>query len=317
MSPGRAGGRKAGPGAEGWGAAYGFLGVLAFSLTLPATRAAVPELGGVVVGLGRAVVAAALAGALLLLLRERPPARRHRRGLAIVALGVVIGFPLCSALALRSVPAVHGAVVVGLLPAATAIMAVARAGERPPPAFWLASAVGVGAVLVFAAAQGAGRPQPADGLLLAAVVLGALGYAEGGRLAREMGGWRVICWALVLAGPVLTPPVLIVAVRDGLDAGQDAWLGFGYVSLVSMFLGFFAWYRGLALGGVARVGQIQLLQPVLTLGWAALLLGEAVDRPTLLASGLVIGSVALTRLSWTQAGSTRRRLRGRSPRESP
>jgi drug/metabolite transporter (DMT)-like permease len=196
-------------------------------------------------------------------------------------------------------------------------MAVLRAGERPPPAFWLASAVGVGAVLVFAAAQGAGRPQAADGLLLAAVALGALGYAEGGRLAREMGGWRVICWALILAAPVLTPPVLVVVARDGLaawqEAGPSAWLGFAYVSLVSMFLGFFAWYRGLALGGVARVGQIQLLQPVLTLGWAALLLREGVDRRTLLASGLVIGSVALTRLSWNQAGGQRRRARDRRP----
>lgn len=291
--------------------AYGFLGVLAFSLTLPATRAAVPALGGVVVGLGRALVAAALAAALLLVLRERPPARRHRRGLAIVALGVVVGFPLCTALALREVPAIHGAVVVGLLPAATAVMAVLRAGERPPPPFWLASAAGVGAVLVFAAAQGAGRPQAADGLLLAAVALGALGYAEGGRLARELGGWRVICWALIAAAPILAIPVLVVVGRQDPDvwqaAGGEAWLGFGYVSVVSMFLGFFAWYRGMALGGVARVGQIQLLQPVLTLGWAALLLGETVDRGTLLASGLVVGSVALTRLSWRHGRGMRRR----------
>ncbi|MDP9366341.1 MAG: DMT family transporter, partial [Chloroflexota bacterium] len=147
--------------------------------------------------------------------------------------------------------------------------------------------------------------QPADAWLLAAVALGALGYAEGGRLARELGGWRVICWALVFAAPLLAPPVLLVAARDGLDAGREAWLGFAYVSLVSMFLGFFAWYRGLALGGVARVGQVQLLQPVLTLGWAALLLGEGVDGPTLLASGLVIGSVALTRLSWSGRSATR------------
>lgn len=309
--------RKGGPAPQAQGTLYGLLGVLAFSLTLPATRAAVPELGGIVVGLGRAVVAAVLAGALLLLLRERPPAPRHRPGLAIVALGVVVGFPLCSALALRSVPAVHGAVVVGLLPAATAVMAVLRAGERPPLPFWLASAAGVGAVLLFAAAQGAGALQAADGLLLAAVALGALGYAEGGRLARELGGWRVICWALILAAPFLAPPVLLVVARDGLaawrDAGPSAWLGFAYVALVSMFLGFFAWYRGLALGGVARVGQIQLLQPVLTLGWAALLLDETVDGQTLLASGLVIGSVALTRLSWGQGRGQRRRVSGRRP----
>ncbi|MDQ3694478.1 MAG: DMT family transporter [Chloroflexota bacterium] len=281
------------------GLIFGGLGVLAFSLTLPATRAAVPALGGTTVGLGRALIAAALAAVLLLLLRERPPARRYWPGLAIVALGVVIGFPLTSSLAMQSLPAAHGAVVIGLLPAATAVMAVIRAGERPPPAFWLTCAVGVVAVLVFAASQGAGQIQPADGLLLAAVVLGALGYAEGGRLARELGGWRVICWALLIAAPILAAPVVVaIAIGDRGPVGTGAWLGFAYVSVVSMFLGFFAWYKGLAAGGVARVGQLQLAQPVLTLGWAALLLGETVSGATFLASLFVIGSVALTRWSW-------------------
>ncbi len=280
------------------GLAWGMLGVLAFSLTLPATRAAVPALGSTVVGLGRALVAASLAGLLLLALRERPPARRHWPGLAVVALGVVVGFPLCSALALRAVPAVHGAVVVGLLPTATAVMAVLRAGERPPRVFWLACLAGTAAVLAFAAAEGAGRPRAADLLLLAAVALGALGYAEGGRLARELGGWRVISWALLLAAPFLAAPVALAIAARGLDAGPGAWLGFAYLSVVSMFLGFFAWYRGLALGGVARVGQVQLLQPVLTLGWGALLLGERVGARTVLAALLVVACVGLTRWSW-------------------
>lgn len=293
--------QPAGTIAAGFG--WGFLGVLAFSLTLPAMREAVPELGGTVVGLGRSIVAAVLAGALLLARRERPPERRHWPSLAIVALGVVVGFSLCTALALRDVPAVHGAVVVGLVPAATAAMAVLRAGERPPPPFWLACGVGVGAVLLFAAMRGAGRPQAADGWLIAAVLFAGVGYAEGGRLAREIGGWRVISWALVLATPCLLPPVAFAIGDGGLDAGRDAWLGFAYVSLVSMFLGSIVWYRGLALGGVARVGQLQLLQPILTLGWAALLLGERVDPPTVAAALLVVGSVALTRLSWRdQAG---------------
>ena len=283
---------------RGW--LYGLVGILAFSVTLPATRAAVPDLGSTVVGLGRAVVAGVLAGGLLWLRRERLPERRYWLGLAIVALGVVVGFPICTALALQHVPAVHGAVVVGLLPAATAVMAVLRAGERPPPMFWLACLVGVVAVLIFAAAQGAGRPQPADGLLLAAVCLAAIGYAEGGRMARDLGGWRVICWALVLATPVLLAPVGIAVADEGLSAGWGAWLGFAYVSVVSMFLGFFAWYRGLVLGGVARVGQVQLLQPILTLGWAALLLGEAIDGQTALAALLVVGSVAISRRSWTR-----------------
>jgi len=276
------------------GVLLGGLGVLCFSLTLPATRAADPALGGIVVGLGRALVAAVLAGLLLVARRERLPARRHWPGLLIVAVGVVVGFPLCSALALQHLPATHGAVVTGLLPAATAVMAVLRADERPPRAFWLGVAAGVVAVLVFAAVQGAGRPRAADLLLLAAVALGGLGYAEGGRLARELGGWRVICWALLLAAPFLVLPVALSLPRSGAVIPPGAWLGFAYVSCVSMFLGFFAWYRGLARGGVARIGQLQLLQPVLTLGWSAALLGERVTPPTVLAALLVIGSAALS-----------------------
>ncbi len=276
------------------GVLLGGLGVLCFSLTLPATRAADPAFGGIVVGLGRALVAAALAGLLLGVRGERPPARRHWPGLALVAVGVVVGFPLCSALALQHLPAAHGAVVTGLLPAATAVMAVLRADERPPRAFWGGVVAGVVAVLIFAVAQGAGRPQAADMLLLAAVALGALGYAEGGRLARELGGWRVICWALLLAAPFLVLPVALSLPRHGAAIPPGAWLGFAYVSCVSMFLGFFAWYRGLALGGVARIGQIQLLQPVLTLGWSAALLGERITPLTVLAALLVIGSATVS-----------------------
>ena len=153
------------------------------------------------------------------------------------------------------------------------------------------------AMLAFAAARGAGRPQVADVWLLAAVAGGALGYAEGGRLARRMGGWQVICWALVLAAPFLLPQVLLTIGEDGLAAGADAWLGFTHLLFVSMFLGLFAWYRGLALGGVARVGQIQLPQPVLTLGWATLLLGERVDGLTIPTASLVVARVALTKPS--------------------
>ena len=281
------------------GFGLGFVGVVAFSLTLPMTRLAVPALGGAFVGLGRAEVAALLALVVLLARRERVPARRHWAGLATVALGVVLGFPLLTSLALEHVPSVHGAVIVGLLPAATAVMAVVRGGERPGVGFWLACGAGVVAVLLFAAAQGAGRPQPADGLLLGAVLLGALGYAEGGRLSRELGGWRVICWALVLAAPLLVVPALLAATRvDWGDVGAGAWFGFAYVAAVSAFLGFFAWYQGLALGGIARVGQIQLVQPVLTLLWAALFLSEAVSLGTASAAALVVASAALSR--WTR-----------------
>jgi drug/metabolite transporter (DMT)-like permease len=276
------------------GLLWGALGVLAFSLSLPATRAAVPELGGLVVGLGRALVAAALAGALLAARRERPPPRRYWPRLALVAGGVVVGFPMLSSLAMRGMPAAHGAVLVGLLPAATAVAAVFRARERPSAAFWLASTAGLMAVLAFAAAQGAGQPRAGDGLMLLAVLGAAVGYAEGGALARELGGWRVLCWALVLSVPVLLPVVALGVDARVLEASPRAWAGFAYVSGVSMFLGFFAWYRGLALGGVARVSQLQLLQPLLTLGWSALLLGEEVGRGTLGAALLVVGCVLAT-----------------------
>jgi len=270
----------------------GFLGVVGFSGSLPATRVAVEELDATFVGLGRAVVAAALGAVLLLILRQPRPRRDQLGRLALVALGVVIGFPLFTALALRELSSAHGAVIVGLLPAATAGMAVARAGERPSPGFWLASGAGLVAVLGFAATQGAGLPKPSDGLVLAAVAFGALGYAEGGALARELGGWQTICWALVVAMPVVVPLAFVAALQGDLSAGAGAWAGFAYVSLISMFLGFFVWYAALARGGVAKIGQVQLAQPVLTLVWSGALLGEEVGLATVAAALLVLASVA-------------------------
>ncbi|WP_158501705.1 EamA family transporter [Vitiosangium sp. GDMCC 1.1324] len=270
------------------GLLLGAMGVTAFSLTMPATRVAVPELGSTVVGLGRALVAAVLAGLVLAVRREKLPERRHWPRLALVAAGVVVGFPLLSSLALRHMPASHGAVLVGLLPAATAVAAVFRARERPSWGFWLSALAGLGSVLGFALAQGAGKPTAGDTLVLLAVAAAGVGYAEGGALSRELGSWRVICWALVLAAPFLAPVVALSVEPGMLSASPRAWLGMGYVSVVSMFLGFFAWYRGLALGGVARISQLQLAQPLLTLVWCALLLGEPVGRGTLGAAVLVM-----------------------------
>ncbi len=284
----------------GMGLLLGLLGVLTFSFTLPLTRVAAPDLGGSFVGMGRALLAAALAIGVLVARRERLPERRHWRGIVLVALGTVFGFGLFSSIAMQTVPAAHGVVVVGLLPAATAVMAVVRAGERPKLPFWIACAAGVIAVLVFAIAQGAGALQVEDGWLLAAVAMGALGYAEGGRLSRELGGWRVISWALVFSAPFLVAIVGAMLMRDGVPEGDAAsWWSFLYLAAFSMYLGFFPWYRGLALGGVARVGQIQLVQPVFSLVWAALLLGEHISTGTALASLLVIASAALTR--WTRS----------------
>jgi len=247
---------------------WGAIAVVGFSLSLPATRLAVSELDGVVVGLGRAMVAALPATLLLVAGRCPVPPRRLWPRLSLTALGVVFGFPLLSAWALTLMPAAHGAVIAGLLPAATAAMAAFRGGERPSLGFWLAMLLGLVGVLVFALVQGTGRPQPADGMILLAVVLGGLGYAEGGALARELGGWRVICWVLVASTPFLLPIVVWRALATGLHASPASWGAFAYVSFVSMFLGFFAWYRALATGGIARIGQLQLAQPVLTMLWS-------------------------------------------------
>jgi drug/metabolite transporter (DMT)-like permease len=277
---------------------FGLVGVLAFSVTLPATRTAVPELGPLFIGVGRGAVAGLLALLTVLVLREPLPARRHWRGLALVSLGVTLIFPLFSAFALRSLPSAHSAVVVGLLPAATALMAVLLGHERPRPAFWIASGAGVVAVLLFAAAENAGRPQLPDLLLLIAVFGGALGYAEGSRIAREIGGFRVILWALVACLPVLALPMLWIIAHSPPHASASAWLAFGYVAVISQFLAFLPWYRGLVLAGVAYTSQLGLAQPVLTLIWSALFLHERVGALTMVASLLVIACAAATQ--WTR-----------------
>jgi drug/metabolite transporter (DMT)-like permease len=274
---------------------FGFVGVASFSLTLPATRLAVAALDPVFVGLGRAVVAAVLA-AIVLAVRHAPwPGWALLPRLALVAGGVVVGFPLFSAWAMRSAPAAHGAVVIGLLPLATAMAGAWIAHERPSRSFWLCATFGSTVVAVFALWRGGGAPQAADGLLILAVASAAIGYAEGGRLARTMPGWQVICWALVIAAPVVAIPTALAADARLLTAPASAWAGFAYVSVVSMFLGFFAWYRGLAQGGIAAVGQLQLVQPFLTIFASAWLLGERIDVATIVAAGLVITSIALGR----------------------
>ena len=278
----------------------GFLGVLAFSFTLPATRVAVEQLDPTFVGIGREAFAAVLAGLILLLTRASFPSRAQLRRLAIVAFGVVFGWPLFTAIALQGLTSAHSAVIVGILPAATAVAAVLRAGERPTRGFWLASLAGLMAVLGFAASQGAGLPSTDDLLILIAVALSAIGYAEGGALARELGGWRVICWAVFLSAPLTVPIALVAAAGSDVHADADAWLGFAYVAGVSALLGFFPWYAGLARGGVAKIVQVQLVQPLLTLAWSAALLGEHVSAITLFAAVLVVLCVVGTQR--TQVG---------------
>jgi drug/metabolite transporter (DMT)-like permease len=276
------------------GLLFGWLGMLVFSGTVVATRFAVRELDATFIALGRALVAAALAGCVLFARRAPWPSAGQWRRIALVAGGVVVGFPWLITLALRTMPAAHGAVIIGLLPMATSVLAVVRAGERPSPPFWLASGAGLLGILVFASTRGAQGIDRADLLALGAVMLGGIGYCEGGLLAREMPAAHVICWALVLSAPFLALPTFWVASHVGLSAGPMAWIGFAYVAVLSMFLGFFAFYRGMAEAGIARVSMIQLAQPVCSLVWSALLLGEHIDAGTALAALFVVGCVLVT-----------------------
>ena len=247
------------------------------------------------VGSGRAVVAAILAAAALLVTHSTFPRGAQWIRVAVVAGGVVLGFPALTSYALTTVPASHGAVVIALLPAATAVCAVLRTGERPSRSFWVAAGVGAIAAIVFASVHGGGfgQLQWADVLLFAAVVVCAVGYAEGGLLSRELGSWQTISWALVLASPLMIA-LTGFAMRRQLPAGTALdWSAFAYLAAVSMFLGFFAWYRGLAIGPMAQVSQVQLLQPVMSICWAGLLLHEHIGWSTVLGGVAVVGCALL------------------------
>ena len=277
-------------------------GVLAFSFTLPFTRVALGGISPVLVGSGRAVVAAVLAALALALTRQRFPRGPQWWRLAVVAGGVVVGFPFLTSYALTTASASHGAVIVALLPAATAVMVVLRTGERPRVGFWIGAGAGMVAAMVFAIVHsgGLGEVGWADLLLLAAVAAAAIGYAEGGLLARELGSWQTISWALVVALPLMTVVATFAAVTDPPSASPTEWAAFAYLAAVSMFLGFFAWYRGLAIGPMAQVSQVQLVQPVLGITWAALLLGEQLTAATI-GGGLAViacaGAAVRARLS--------------------
>ena len=275
---------------KGWGS--GLVGVIIFSGSLPATRVAVGGFAPVFLTSARAVIAALLGLALLLALRQKRPAKSDLRALVVIALGVVVGFPLLTALALQHVTAAHSIVFIGLLPLATATFGVLRGGERPRPAFWIFSIIGSLSVVGFAVSRGGSGSLAGDLLMVAAVIACGLGYAEGAVLSRRLGGWQVICWALVLALPVMAIIALVTLPRtwSGIDA--PAWLGLAYVSVFSMLIGFVFWYRGLVLGGIAKVGQLQLLQPFFGLALAGLLLHEPVAPSMVAVTGVIVLCVA-------------------------
>lgn len=273
----------------------GFIGVVLFSGSLPATRMAVLEFNPVFVTLARASMAGILALIALLVFKEKRPSKEQFFPLAIVALGVVVGFPLLSALALQYVSSAHSIVFVGILPLATAIFGIFRGGERPRPIFWLFSLMGSLLVVGYAFAQGLSAAPMGDILMLLAVILCGLGYAEGAKLTKTLGGWQVISWALVLSLPIMLPLSFcyLPASLEGISAG--AWTSLAYVSLFSMFIGFIFWYRGLAQGGTATIGQLQLLQPFFGLALAASLLHEQVSLGMVAVTLGVILCVAGTR----------------------
>lgn len=276
--------------ATGW--INGFIGVLIFSGSLPATRVAVMQLDPVFLTVARAAIAGILALCLLIVFREKRPSRQDLISLVVIALGVVVGFPLLTALALQHVTSAHSIVFIGLLPLATAIFGVIRGGERPKPAFWLFSLLGSALVAGFALMQGLTASPIGDALMLGAVIVCGLGYAEGARLSRRLGGWQVISWALVVSLPVMIVAAIAYRPPNLADIQTPAMLGLAYVSLFSMLIGFIFWYRGLAQGGIAAVGQLQLLQPFFGLALAATLLRETVSWSMLAVTVAVILCVA-------------------------
>lgn len=274
----------------------GALGVTIFALTLPMTRLAVgtpdaPQMSGVFIALGRAAVAGALSAVFLAVTRAPWPRREDRWPLAVTSAGVVFGFPLLTSVAMRHVGAVHASVIVGVLPLATAAVGAWLHRQRPSRGFWLCALAGSALVIAFAllhSGQGIALA-PADALLLGAMVCAAVGYGWGARLSQRMRAEQVICWALVIALPITVPSAVLT--RPTQDLAPAAWWGFAYVAVFSMWLGFFAWYRGLAIGGTVRVSQVQLLQPFLGMLFAVPLLGESIDATALAFAAAVIATV--------------------------
>jgi drug/metabolite transporter (DMT)-like permease len=273
-----------------WG--NGLLGVIIFSGSLPATRAAVADFSPLFLTSARAVIAALLGAALLLAIRQTRPVREDVMPLVIVSLGVVVGFPLLTALALQHITAAHSIVFIGLLPLATALFGVVRGGERPKPAFWLFSLLGAATVAGFALSRSGGGSVTGDLLMIAAVLVCGLGYAEGATLSRRLGGWQVISWALLLSLPVMAALTLFTWPVSWSNVGVPAWIGLAYVSTFSMLIGFVFWYRGLALGGITGVSQLQLLQPFFGLVLAAVLLHEPIAWTMVASTAIVVVCVA-------------------------
>ncbi len=280
---------------ESKGMWLGFFGIAIFSLTLPATRFITPYFDPLFIGLGRASVAAVIAAIILFIFKQPKPNKQQIKGLAITALGVVIGFPVLTSWAMETVDASHAGVVIALLPLFTALFGALIAGERPSMRFWIIGFIGAAIVTSYALLQGNLSIQKGDLLLLAGSLLGALGYAVGGKLSQQLGGWQVICWVLVLSFPFIIIPTLLAQPDNLMDIPTNVWLSFAYLALMSQLFGFFLWYKGLAIGGIARVSQVQLSQPFLTIIASLLLLGEHFDLTTVIFAIAIVLVIAISR----------------------
>ncbi len=279
----------------------GLIGVVIFGGTLPATRVAVQDLTPWFVTMGRAALAGIIAIAVLALLRRPPPPRELWRDIAISSVALVIGFPGLIGLAMLTVPANQGGVVLGILPLATAIAGAVFAGDRPPAAFWVCGVVGAALVLAFTLKDTGLTLSIGNLYLLAAVVVTGVGYVFSARVSRTIAGWETISWCCIVALPVTVPTMLWLWPADIGRVSAPSWLGFAYVAVMSQYVGFFAWNAGLAMGGVARVSQVQLLQTFVTLGLSALLLGERIDSLTLVFAAAVVGVVLAGRAAAQKA----------------
>ncbi|GGW34682.1 DMT family transporter [Streptomyces xantholiticus] len=285
------------PIAVGSGTPLAALGVVAFSLTFPSTTWGLESFGPWSLTAVRSVLAAVVAGAFLLALRVPVPERRHWAGLATVAAGVVVGFPLLTTLALQTSSTSHAAVVVGLLPLTTAAFAALRTGRRPSRTFWAAALAGAAVVIAFTVQQSGGALHPGDLYLFGALVVCAAGYTEGGRLAQQMPGWQVIGWALMLCLPLALAGSVVALSYEPVHLGARGVIGLLWVAAGSTFFGLYVWYRGMAQIGIAKASQLQLAQPLLTLVWSVLLLDENLSPAAPLAAGAVLVCIAITQRS--------------------
>jgi drug/metabolite transporter (DMT)-like permease len=279
---------------ERLGLVLGFIGMAVFGGTLPATRIAVAAIDPLALTALRTAIAGVASLGLLIVLRRNFPPRRLWFQLGVASLGVSALFPFLMALAVTTVDASHGGVVMGALPIATALVAVLITHERPRPLFWIASLAGAALVVAFALRQGGGALTSGDLLLFAAVAASAIGYAFSGRLTAEMPGWEVISWALVVALPVSLPAAVFLAPNHPGEIALKPWLALFYVALFSQWIGFFAWNAGMAIGGIARVSQMQLLQPFVTFTLAAFFNGETITPQIVLFATAVVATVAIS-----------------------